>query len=362
MNYPASMRFVIITLAALIGLSACDTAPTPQQRAEAIAAQYLEESGLPGIAISIGRDGDIIWSAGFGFADVEQQVPVDASRTRFRVGSLAKPFTAMAVGRLVESGQLDLDAPIQAYLPDYPDNGSSITSRQLGGHLAGIRHYDGDEFYSARAYDSVVEGLAIFQDDPLVAPPGTEFSYSTYGYNLLSAVVEAAAGQDFVTYMQERVFTPIGMTSTTADYVFPLISYRSRYYELEDGQLSNSRWVDNSNKWAGGGFLSTSDDLVRFGFAHMTDEHLTRETIDLLWTPQRTSSGEDTGYGIGWGTRTDEQGRHFVGHTGGSVGGTTQFRVYPEEGLVIAVITNTSGGTLAPLTEAVVEAFLGDVT
>ena len=362
MHYPANIRFVILSLTLFIGLSACDTAPTPQQRAEAIAAQYLEESGLPGIAISVGRDGDIIWSAGFGFADVEQQVPVDAALTRFRVGSLAKPFTAMAVGQLVESGQLDLDAPIQAYLPDYPENGSPITARQLAGHLAGIRHYQGDEFYSARAYDSVGEGLAIFQDDPLVAAPGTEFSYSTYGYNLLSAVVEAAAGQDFVTYMQDRVFKPTGMASTTADHVFPLIRFRSRYYELEDGRLSNSRWVNNSNKWAGGGFLSTSDDLVRFGFAHMTDAHLARETVDLLWTPQKTTAGEVTGYGIGWGTRADEQGRHYVGHTGGSVGGTTQFRVYPEQGLVIAIITNTSGGTLAPLTESVVEAFLGNVT
>lgn len=362
MHHRTAMRFPFLALLAVALLPACDVQPTQESRAAAFAADYVRESGLPGVAVSVGRQGEIVWSQGFGLADLEQQVPVEPAVTRFRVGSLAKPFTAAAVGLLVEAGKLNLDAPIQTYLPDYPVLEAPITARQLGGHLAGIRHYEGDEFFSARAYNSVQEGLAIFQDDPLVAMPDTRFSYSTYGYNLLSAVVEAAAQQDFVAFMQEHVFAATGMASTTADHVYPIISHRSRYYEVEDGEVTNSRWVDNSNKWAGGGFLSTSEDLVRFGFAHLTDTYLQPETIALLWAPQQTNTGEDTGYGIGWGTREDEQGRQYIGHTGGSVGGTTNFRVYPEQGLVIAVITNTSGGSIAALTEGIVEAFLGETT
>ena len=122
--------------------------------------------------------------------------------------------------------------------------------------------------------------------------------------------------------------------------------------------MVNSPWVDNSNKWAGGGFLSTSEDLVRFTFAHLTDEHLEPETIEMMWTSQTTTSGEETGYGIGWGVRTDDAGRHVIAHTGGSVGGTTQMRIYPDENLVIAVITNTSGADIGDVTDDIVEVFL----
>jgi serine beta-lactamase-like protein LACTB len=366
MQYRPLIQRLFFILATGLLLAGCErpaatgrqTQAGPELAAHQIATDYLAASGLPGIAVTVGRGDSILWSEGFGLADVEQQVPMDPARTRLRVGSLAKPFTAMAVGQLVEQGRLDLDAPIQKYLPDYPVKEAPITSRQLGGHLAGIRHYKDGEFFSARAYQSVGEGLAIFKDDPLVSTPGEAFHYSTYGYNLLSAVVEAAAGQDFLAYMSEHVFASAGMAHTTADHVFPIIPFRSRYYELQDGQLSNSAWVDNSNKWAGGGFLSTTEDLVRFAFAHMDKHHLKPETIALLWTPQTNAAGEATGYGIGWGTRTDEQGRRYVGHTGGSVGGTTNLRIYPEQGLVIAVVTNTSGGDIAPLTDQIAETFL----
>ncbi len=148
------------------------------------------------------------------------------------------------------------------------------------------------------------------------------------------------------------------MTQTVADRVVPIISNRARYYVLQEGQLINTPWVDNSNKWAGGGFLSTSDDLVRFGFAHLSDQFLRAGTIEMMWTSQSTLSGEKTNYGIGWSTRTDDQGRKVIGHNGGSVGGTTNLQIYPEEGLVIAIITNTSEASLGDITNDIVEVFL----
>lgn len=357
-----SLRFATPVLTALVLLSqltACQPQDDTTRQLNALATQYLAQSGVSGVVISIGRENQITWSGGFGYADLEQNVGIVPARSLFRVGSLAKPMTAAAVGQLVETGKLDLDAPIQTYLPDFPDKGHPISTRLVAGHLAGIRHYQDDEFFSTRHYDTVSEGLTIFMDDPLVSVPGTEFHYSTYGYNLISAIVEQASGQEFLAYMDEHVFGPASMAATQADLVEPLISNRGRYYRLQDGQLLNTRWVDNSNKWAGGGFLSTADDLVRFGQAHLDSRLMQAESVNMLWSSMATTAGEQTGYGMGWRIDTDGQGRQVVGHGGGSVGGTTKLRIYPEQDLVIAVISNTSGAELDPLVDGIVEVFLG---
>jgi CubicO group peptidase (beta-lactamase class C family) len=342
----------------LLMLSSCTQGDHRANKADQVTNQFLANSGFPGIAVSVSIDGELVFSEGFGYADLEQQVPVSAATTRFRVGSTAKSMTAMAVGKLVETGRLDLDAPVQDYLPDYPEKDGVVTTRLLAGHLAGIRHYNGNEFLIAEHYPTVEDGLAIFRNDPLVSLPGAEFNYSSYGYNLLSAVVEAAAGQEFLSYMEETVFDPVGMEQTIADHVYPIVPNRSRYYEVQDGVTYNSPWVDNSYKWAGGGILSTSEDLVRFGVAHLSGDFLSRDTIETLWTSQSTLDGEETGYGIGWFTETDSAGRRVIRHSGGSIGGTTNFRIFPDDGLVIAVITNTSSAAIGPLTDDLIEVFL----
>src|SRR5438093_7556102 len=177
---------------------------------------------ISGLQVAVGVDGKLVWSEGFGYADVARKIPVTA-QTQFRIGSVSKPITAAAVALLYEQGKLDLDAPVQRYVPSFPDKGIPITTRQLAGHRAGLRHYRGDEFLLNRRFTSVLEGLTIFQGDSLLFPPGTTFSYSTYGWNLISAVVEAAAGQDFWSYMGRHGFRPLGMTHTAADRVDSLI-------------------------------------------------------------------------------------------------------------------------------------------
>lgn len=353
-------HFVVVFALALT-ISACATSTPSDVLPSRIAGQFLENSGVSGFAITVGTAEQIIWSQGFGYADLEQDVPIDPSMTKFRVGSTAKSMTAVAIGQLHENGKLDLDQPIQTYLPEFPEKSGTITTRQLAGHLAGIRHYaNDDEFLSAVPYESIVDALSIFADDPLLFPPGSEFSYSTYGYNLISAVLERAAAQDFLEYMARNVFDPSGMNSTVPDRVFSLIRHRSRYYSIEESQLSNAPWVNNSNKWAGGGFLSTSEDLVRFGQAHLSDTLLSRQTIELMWTSQKTSSGEETGYGIGWSIEIDESERKIIRHGGGSIGGITELRIYPDQGLVVAVITNTAPANVSSLASEIAEYFLTD--
>ena len=126
----------------------------------------------------------------------------------------------------------------------------------------------------------------------------------------------------------------------------------------QDSSQINSPWVDNSYKWAGGGFLSTSEDLIRFGFAHLYPQILKPETVQLLWTSQETNAGEKTNYGIGWSSGVDESGRKWVGHGGGSIGGSTYFRIYPEEELVIAIIANLSGARFKDYPKKIAEIFL----
>ena len=301
---------------------------------------------IPGLQVAVAVGGKLVWSEAFGYADLAREVPVTAE-TQFRIGSVSKPLTAAAVALLYEQGKLDLDAPVQRYVPSFPDKGYPITTRQLAGHLAGIRHYRGDEFLRNRHFDTVLEGLAIFQGDLLLSPPGTKFSYSSYGWNLISAVVEGAAGQDFLTYMSRNVLRPLGLTHTAPDRVDSLIPNRTRFYERgADSGFVPAPPVDNSYKWAGGGFLSTAEDLVRFGSALLEPGFLKAATLELLFTSQKTTAGEPTGYGIGWFVATDGRGHRWVSHGGGSVGGTTAFSVDRDSRVVVAITSNLTGAPL----------------
>ena len=327
--------------------SAAAAATQPYAEASANADKIGNElvaRGIPGVAIAVAVNGRLAYAQGFGYADLEERVPVWPT-TKFRIGSISKSFTATALVQLVEQGKIDLDAPVQRYVPSFPDKGVKITPRLLAGHLAGIRHYKGDEFLISQHYDSVLDALKIFENDPLVAPPGAGFHYSSYGYDLLSAVIESASGENFLVYMQRHVFTPLGLVDTTPDQNRSIIEERSRFYERErDGTTDNSPYVDNSYKWAGGGFLSTSEDLVRFGSALLHPGFLPESSLRLLFTSQKTNSGQETGYGMGWFIQKSASGQRIYQHSGGSVGGTSQLIIYPDTGVVVALTTNLSQG------------------
>jgi serine beta-lactamase-like protein LACTB len=350
----------VLWIAAIPQKAASDSYEAARANADRQAKEWIAR-GTPGLSLAVAVDGKIVYSEGFGFADLEERVPVWPT-TKFRIGSVSKPLTAIALAQLVEAGKLDLDAPVQKYVPSFPDKGAVITTRMLAGHLGGIRHYQGDEFKIQLHYANVLDGLKIFENDPLVSPPGTKFNYSSYGYNLLSAVVESASGENFLAYMQKHVFDAMGLVHTTADQNAQIVEQRSRFYEKEkDGTLENAPYVDNSYKWAGGGFLSTSEDLVRFGSILLQPGFLKAESLKLLYTSQKTKSGEVTGYGVGWGIAKSPSGKLVYAHSGGSVGGTSQLIVYPETHVVVALITNLSGNEWKEEeVEAVAEKFEGE--
>ena len=317
--------------------------------ARALFDSIIGAEAIPGLSVAIGRGSQLIWSEGFGYSDMTHNVMV-TPLTKFRIGSVSKPITAAALAILVEAGALDLDAPVQDYVPSFPEKRWPVTTRQLAGHLGGIRHYRGLENFSRANYPTVLSGIAIFADDSLIHEPGTGFAYSSYGWNLISAVVEGASGEDFLGYMDRVVFDPLGMDRTVADWNAPIIADRTRFYVADStGQVSNAPYVDNSYKWAGGGFLSTPEDLLVFANAHLEPGYLQAATLETLFASQRLRDGTETGYGVGWRSTTNEHGDRIVSHTGGSVGGRTVLTLNRDTGLIVAIVANLSS---APISNA----------
>src|SRR5712691_1056202 len=230
---------------------------------KAISAQ-MSRLGIPGLSVAVVVDHKLRWSNGYGLADVENFVPAKAA-TAYRLGSISKPITAAAVMQLVERGKLDLDAPIQKYCPAFPAKQWPVTARLLLGHLAGVRHYkDDSEFASTRHYNSVVEGLDMFKNDPLLFEPGTKYSYTTHGFAVLGCAVEGASGMSFPDYERENVFKPAGMDRIRVDNVFDIIPNRAQgYQKTQSGELRNSGLADTSYKIPGGGFVSAVGDVAR---------------------------------------------------------------------------------------------------
>lgn len=303
----------------------------------------------PGLSIAVAADGKLVWSESCGFADRERRVPVRRDTT-FRIGSVSKTLTGAAAGRLVQRGLLDLDAEVQRYVPGFPHKQHAITSRQLGGHLGGIRHYQGGEALSRRHYDSVTSSLAVFKEDPLVAVPGERFSYSSYGFNLLGAVLESAAGKPFAVAVAETLLAPLQMKRTRLDDGRAGRG-RSRFYEVTSSRRAvPAPRVDLSNRFPSGGFLSTAEDLIRFGLGVTDRTFVSEEMQALLFTSQRTSSGRPTGYGFGFEVGAGPFGP-VAGHTGNVVGGTAFLFIHPKTRVVVAMTTNI-GFVTAPVAPA----------
>ena len=310
-------------------------------QSEKFASELQKTEKIPGMAIAVAHHGKIVWEKGLGYADLDKKIPVDPTQTKFRIGSVSKPYTTAALAQLYEQGKVDLDAPIQTYVPYFPKKKYDISLRQLGGHLAGIRHYNGMEFLSQVNYKSVKDGIDIFKESNLMHEPGSKYSYSSYGWNLISAAIEGASKEEFLVFMQKNVFDKLDMKNTTADHVDQNIPNRTQFYQKSD-KVEIAPRVDNSYKWAGGGFLSTAEDMVKFGNAHLNNDFLKKETMDVFLTNQATNDGKLVNYGIGWAIGLDKKNRSWFGHSGGSVGGTTFLIIYPEQQIVVAITTNMS--------------------
>ncbi|XP_013032701.3 serine beta-lactamase-like protein LACTB, mitochondrial [Anser cygnoides] len=397
------------------------------ERSRDLLRRIKDEAGIPGILVGVSVDGKEVWSEGLGYADVENRV-LCKPETIMRIASISKCLTMMAIAKLWEEGKLDLDAPVQKYVPEFPEKvyegeKVTITTRLLVSHLSGIRHYEKDiakvkeekekanrslkptkpnqdkeqkdkdgkgiektdsvkpkkahegevksrnskpgkrdkefeqeEYYLKEKFESVIESLKIFKNDPLFFKPGSQFLYSTYGFTLLSAVVERVSGQKFTDYML-KMFRDLDMLSTVLDDNEAMIYNRARCYVYnKKGRLVNAPYVDNSYKWAGGGFLSSVGDLLKFGnvllYSYQAGQfknssgkllpgYLKPDTVAMMWTPvpkTEVSWDRDGKYAMAWAVVEKKQQygfcrqqRHYASHTGGAVGASSVLLILPED-------------------------------
>jgi CubicO group peptidase (beta-lactamase class C family) len=351
------LLFAALCLSGVL-LAQSGLSPVQIRDIEALISTEMSAQRIPGMSIAIAtRDGSI-WSNGYGMSDLENFVPAKAS-TVYRTASIAKPITAVAAMQLVESGALNLDAPIDTYVPGFPKKQWPITTRQLLGHLGGIRGYkDGAETYLTKHYLSLTEALEVFSSDPLLHEPGAKYAYSTFGYVLAGLVVETAAKQPFLAYLQTHIFGPAGMRSTAVDDIYALIPNRSRgYQKTANGTVLNAALADTSHKLPGGGLVSTASDLVEFALALGSGKLVKQDSLEVMFRPMMTTDGKSTGYGLGWGIG-DFEGRRQVGHTGGQAGVSTLLVYLPNEHVALAMMFNLEDVKSKPLADGILKLVL----
>ncbi len=320
--------------------------------------QLRREIGYPAVSIAVAVDGVVVWQEAHGWASLEAKAPVTLD-TPFAIGSVSKTLTAAVAMKLAERGVLDLDADIRKYLPAYPQKEFVITPRQLLSHQAGIRHYNFaltpptfSENGSTTQYDRVADSLAVFANDPLLFKPDTSFSYSSYGFVLLSAVMESAAGKPFLELMQSELFTPLALTNTGLDDKRNPVAGRAADYQtfMRDGAVIPAPFANSSGKWAGGGFRATPTDLARFGVALLGGQVVGKDTLKTMFTPRTLANGKVNPQDYALGVRVDQitdkafPGKSWraVHHGGVAIGSQAMFVMLPDQNVVVALSVNAT--------------------
>ncbi|HZG25337.1 MAG TPA: serine hydrolase domain-containing protein, partial [Chitinophagaceae bacterium] len=301
-------------------------------------------SGLPGAQLAVAVDGKICWSENFGFSDLQQGSPVTAN-TIFRTASVSKLFTACAVAKLIQEGKLNLDTPVIRYLPELPAHYANITIRHLVSHQSGIRHYFGADLPAKEEhYADVNDALQLFVQAPLLFPPGKDCEYSSYGWVLISAVIQRVSGKPFLRYMQSEVWDAMELKNTFAEIPEARLKDLTRFYKKTSpqGSWKKAEYQDLSFNWGAAGFSSNANDLAVFGNALLNGKFLNKETVKLMFAPQLTGKGDTTGFGIGFTLYQSTNQQKIIGHGGFMPTARSYLFLFPGSNLVIAFTSNSA--------------------
>ena len=337
--------FLLLSLTSLLSAAALSDSQLEEFRKFAV--QQMKQDQVPGMTIGFMRWGDgdeSVWVEAFGYSDLENQIPAKPE-SAYRLGSVSKPMTAIAVLQLAEKGKLDLDAEVQTYVPYFPKKKWPVTVRQLLAHIGGISHYKNyDTEGRIKEHKTTREAIAIFENFDLIAEPGTKYSYTSYGYNLLGAVVEGASGMSFGEYMTKNVWGPIATQNTRMDDPSDLIPNRVRGYRILNGEIKNSEFVDISSRLGAGGKRSTVPDLLKFAKGIVDGKLLSSKSLDLVYTSLATKDGHYVDYSAGWGTRP-VNGHFTLRHSGSQQETSTVLFCFPAMKLAIACAINQEDGS-----------------
>lgn len=337
-------------VAGLMALLASASTAQAEPRADAaIIAQRLldtlrESNGVPGMGAAVWQEGQIVWEGSSGLRDVERRLPV-TRETLFRLASVSKIFTVAAVGQLAEQGRMDLDAPMQRQLPWLGSHWAPITPRQLAAHVSGLPHYQAvDADRGSRHYATGRDAVAIFAERDLLRPPGTAYSYSSWGYTLLGALVEEKTGRAFTDYVAKKVAPGLAIRADATDSGD---ADASRAYGFDQRRVVDVPRHDFSYTWGGGGLSGTASAVASFG-GRMIDGRVVRpETFDAMLVPVKLADGKAAGeddyeVGFGWRIGGDADGAPFVHHNGVALGARSTLGLWRGERTAVSVLSNAS--------------------
>jgi CubicO group peptidase (beta-lactamase class C family) len=301
---------------------------------------FRENYNIPGMQLSVSLKSNTLFSGGFGYSDVENEEKVN-SQTRFRIASVTKPMTAVAVMKLASENKLDLDADVRKYVPSFPEKKHTITTRQLAGHLGGIRDYyeiSIDEIIKNPHFENATEAINVFKNDSLMSKPGDQFLYSSFGYNLIGAAIEGASKQTYLEYMKENIWKPLLMFNTYGDIAGSTMIHKSKFYYPNEEE---AKPYDLSYAHASGGVISTTGDLLRFGNEMLYGGLFKYSFKKKLFKTQYTKDRKPTDYGLGWYIGKDINRYKIWYHVGQSPSSGAVLIVYPDDDIVISLLANT---------------------
>ena len=308
----------------------------------------LAKRQVPGASIAVVKDGKIVKAEGYGLANVELSVSATPD-TVYQLASVTKQFTAAAIMMLAEDGKLGLADKIHKHLPSLPAAWSDVTVRHLLDHTSGIKSYTSlpDFFKSARKDYTHGELIKLVADAPMDFKPGEKWAYNNTGYFLLGMIIEKTSGKSYGDFLDERIFKPLGMTSTRVNDLRSVIRNRAQGYSLDGGKLINGEYVSPSQPYSAGALVSTVIDMAKWDAALYSEGLLRKSAREMMWTPAKLNDGKGTGYGLGWGIG-DRNGHKLVDHGGGIPGFSTFIARYLDDKLTVIVLANSdnapSGG------------------
>jgi D-alanyl-D-alanine carboxypeptidase len=353
-------------LALLAGALTTNTAPAQDTRAlvryvDSVATAAVAEHRTAGVSVAVVKNGRTVLAKGYGFADLENDVPA-AAHTVYRIGSVTKQFTSAGIMRLMEQGKLSLEDTLQKFFPNFPTQGNRVTVRHLLNHTSGIKSYTslGPKWARVMRLDLATDSLvALFANEPFDFKPGDAYRYNNSGYFLLGMIIEKLSGKTYGQYVQDEFFTPLSLKGTIYCDQAPLIKHRAQGYATRPGGgFINAEPLSMTQPYAAGSLCSTVTDLATWTQALSSGKVVSPASYKLMTTPGALNNGNAITYGFGLGTGM-LGGRPQVSHNGGINGFISELHHYPEDSVITVVLTNTGALTAVQLERLIARRALG---
>ena len=325
--------------------------------ADDVVADYMKHHPIPGVSLLVVKDGQPIKSAAYGMANLELQVPVKPE-TVFEIGSVSKQFTAAGIMLLVQDGKISVDDKISQYLKGTPEAWKDITIRHCLTHTSGIKNYTGLDGFELTKHLPVDQFIKRMSEEPMDFKPGEKWKYCNTGFNLLGHIIESVSGKKYWDYMNERIFHPLGMTHTVNRFPGTVIPNRASGYETNRAGKYINRDYDLTDIFSAGEIVSTVGDLAKWDAALDTDQLLNADTKKAIWTPVKLNDGSTHEYGFGW-FLNPLKGHKNIGHSGSTSGFSASNQRFPDDGLVVILLTNSGeDGIATKVAKSVAEVYL----